>query len=139
MGSSSTSPQMRRLARFIEAERTNRDWSQPELAKRLGYSQRYVSKVENLGGKSVSMDFLLAVARVFDVSPMYFLVDGPVDLDANAFRGPVDRQIEALQRQVAALMLAVDREPEPDEGKPGSGPRPLSRPPSRPPSPTKSR
>lgn len=121
---------MRRLAHLLKTGRRARGWSQAELARQLGgYAQTYVGKVERLEGDTAGIDFLESVIRVFGVSPLYFFVPGPDDLDPATFTGPVERQVEALQRHVAALMLAMPREPEPDEDKPGSGPRPLSRPP----------
>lgn len=50
------------LAKNLRVERTNRGWSQEELADRAGISQTYTSQVES-GQRSVSIDILEGLAR----------------------------------------------------------------------------
>lgn len=54
------------LAHQIRAIRMQRDWSQAELAKRMGTTQAAVSRLEDPGYGRMSVKTLLDLSRVFD-------------------------------------------------------------------------
>lgn len=58
------------LAHQIRVLRTQRGWSQADLARRLGTTQGVVSRLEDPGYGRVSFKTLVSVARVFDVLPV---------------------------------------------------------------------
>ena len=55
------------LSAQIRTLRNSRNWSQEELAKKLGTSQNAVSRMENSSYGRYSIKTLLAVSKVFDV------------------------------------------------------------------------
>lgn len=74
--SNSILPSRERIARVVHDLRRGRAWSQAELAGKLGISQGRLSQIEN-GGGSFSAEQLLAILRLFNVTPSAFADETP--------------------------------------------------------------
>lgn len=86
----STDNQNKLVQRIIDL-REEHNWTQKDLADRMGFDKVKMNKIEN-GNRAVSSDEVLAFAHKFDVSTDYLLgrtekrsesssSDGPTDLD----------------------------------------------------------
>jgi transcriptional regulator with XRE-family HTH domain len=69
---SSILPSREHIARVVHGLRRDRAWSQAELAGKLGISQGRLSQIEN-GGGSFSAEQLLAILKLFNVTPAAFV------------------------------------------------------------------
>ena len=65
------------LARNVKALRTHRGWSQDELGRRAGLSQKVVSNLENSVDRDISptMETMVAVADALGTSLLSLMVD----------------------------------------------------------------
>lgn len=66
----------------IKVLRAERDWSQGELAKRLGVSRQSVNAVET-GRYDPSLPLAFAIARVFGMRIEEIFIDDPVSPEGN--------------------------------------------------------
>jgi transcriptional regulator with XRE-family HTH domain len=67
-------PSRERIAKVVRALRRERTWTQAELAGKLGISQGRLSQIES-GGGSFSAEQLLAIFKLFNVTPARFADD----------------------------------------------------------------
>ena len=77
----------------IKELRTEKGWTQSELASKLGSDARMISQYEK--GKSIpSVEYVIKFAEIFDVSIDYLLVEGAPRINLNQ---SIDRKlIESL-------------------------------------------
>lgn len=89
---------METIGERIKKLRVQNNWTQAELAQKMGYESRaYIAKIE--GGRSISQKIVEKFASVFNVSPSYLM--GWDDLpDVNNFNGldPNDTNINDLPK-----------------------------------------
>lgn len=62
------------IAHQIRVLRTQRGWSQKELARRLGTTQAAVSRLEDAGYGRITSRTMLELGKVFDVAPVFKFV-----------------------------------------------------------------
>jgi len=58
------------IAHQIRAMRTQRDWSQKELAQRIGTTQAAISRLEDSSYGRISLKTMVELSRAFDVAPV---------------------------------------------------------------------
>lgn len=109
---------MQRFAALLKALRERDHLSQRAMADKLGCSQGYIEKCENVRGETVGLKWVERVVERFHVDPIYFFTtDEAHSRNPLAFVGPERR---TLEQRVADLEQragkAVDH---------GSGPRPI--------------
>ncbi len=83
------------LGEKIRQLRSERGWSQGELAARLGGDPGQISRYET-GKISPSIDVVVKLAEAFDVSADYLLIDG-------ATRRPLRAPVDLLGERLAQL------------------------------------
>lgn len=66
--------------KLIKIARTNKDFSQEDIAKKLDVSKNYISLIEN-GKKEPSLKFLKDLAKILDI-PALLLIWEKMDLPA---------------------------------------------------------
>ncbi len=65
----------------IKALRKQQQWSQEQLAKKMGYKSRStINKIE-LGIHEITQSKLLAFAEIFNVDPRELVTDEPIDYE----------------------------------------------------------
>ena len=64
------------LANNIAYFRTKNNWSQDDLAEKLGSDSPYVSEMEN-AKRNISCDYIDHLAQVFNIKPSELLVSRP--------------------------------------------------------------
>lgn len=105
-----------RIATRVRALRIERDWSQPELARRSALSNAMVSMVER-GERTPSLEALAALAGALEVDPAMLLAhdeDGSVTAGARRLAAELAElrlprsDVDALRR--IARALASDRD-----------------------------
>lgn len=74
----------------IKMLRSERGWSQEELAKKLGYQERSIISLVELGKRGIDTDTLIRYADLFGVTPTYLLGWENKNLS--------DSEIELIQR-----------------------------------------
>ena len=99
MATKTTSPSMRRaLARNIRAHLARLEWSEAELARRSGVSQKHINNATNQRTTS-SIEVVDALARGFKVPAWMLLVEGFEDIDG----------VSAMQlSEIVAVWIGAD-------------------------------
>lgn len=106
-----------RIAARVRTLRSDRDWSQPELARRSALSNAMVSMVER-GERTPSLDALASLAEALEVDPATLLsLDEEASQNAGARRLADElgrlklprADVDALRR--IAHALSTEREP----------------------------
>jgi len=90
------------LGERIRRLRHERDWSQTQLAQKLGVHQKQISGYER-GLHTPSTDVLIRIARLFDVSLDYLAFDDRPDTQAGG---------QIADRELLEKLQAIDRLPE---------------------------
>lgn len=98
------------LYKNIKALRQQNQWTQEELAKKMGYTDRsMIAKIES-GKVDLARSKIIEFAKVFNVSPGD-LMDDEWD-EAEAFDNPATFEIEWRKRGGAAHRLILTKEEE---------------------------
>lgn len=85
----------------IKQLREEREWSQEQLASKLGYKSRStINKIE-LNINELTQSKILAFANVFGVNPCQLLTDEPFDMDS--VRQKWDAESSRISEQVSAI------------------------------------
>jgi transcriptional regulator with XRE-family HTH domain len=101
------------FGQWLQAEREKRDWSQSDLARLSGLHRQIINKTEN-GVSMPAVETYIALAKAFDLSPMYLLrkagllppgndVSGLQDWEYLLAQLPQDEQDEV--RQIALMKI----------------------------------
>ncbi|MBQ6231708.1 MAG: helix-turn-helix transcriptional regulator [Eubacterium sp.] len=88
------------LGNIIRSLRTQRNWSQEDLARRVGVKKSSISAYEN-DIRLPSYDVLIELARVFDVSTDYLLeVENRHIIDVSGLSEP---ELEAIKHLIRVM------------------------------------
>ena len=100
------------LAHQIRVLRTQRGWTQKDLAKRIGTTQAAVSRLEDAEYGRVSFKTMVALAKAFDVAPVLKFIS-TVELMRERWVIRRDSMEVPSFDQEAALVAFVDVAPRP--------------------------
>lgn len=89
------------LGEKLKALRTAKKMSQKELAERIGIAKSVISFYES-GDRSPSYDVLIKIARIFNVTTDYLLLDGERERTVNV-SGLSEEDIAAVTTVIDAL------------------------------------
>jgi len=99
------------LGERIRQLRTERGWSQDELAGQVGSDARAISRYEN-GRITPSLDALIRIAEVLNVSLDYLAVDGsprrPFQVDDPGLAEQLAQAAELSQEDRSSLLNVLD-------------------------------
>lgn len=89
-------PYLRTISRNIEVLRTERGWSQGELARKAGVSQKVISNIENAEDRNIhpTINTISAIADALGVSTLLLLTPLPLE------------QLESLKEESAAKAIS---------------------------------
>lgn len=90
------------LGRRVRKQRVSLDWTQEQLAEKVGVSTSFVGHVER-GSRKASLETLVSIANALDVSLDYLL---SASLN-NDLLGPVPEKINQNQRNVMHEILST--------------------------------
>ena len=98
----------------IKALRISRGWSQDELARRVGYSNRStIAKIEN-GERDLSRSKIQTFANAFGVSPS-FLMDGKTEQSSSEGLNEIFEHLSPSQKEAliayARFLTTQSQEP----------------------------
>ena len=85
--------------------RTERGWSQEQVARHLGYKSRStINKIE-LGINDLTQSTILAFAKLYHVEPGELLTDKPLNMDEIKLKWKEADHEEALSREVKLIEM----------------------------------
>ena len=85
--------------------RTERGWSQEQVARHLGYKSRStINKIE-LGINDLTQSTILAFAKLYHVTPGELLTDKPLNMDEIKLKWKEADHEEALSREVKLIEM----------------------------------
>ncbi len=91
----------------IKLLREEHQWSQEQLAMKMGYKSRStINKIE-LGINEITQSKILAFAKIFSVDPCELVTDEPIDFEK--LKEKWDRNAEALSKEVRLLEEIQDQ------------------------------